>query len=290
MQQTEKKYKKQSQVKEIWGRMRKNHAAMIGLVIFVIIVLIAIFADVIVPYEYGITQVAKNRLQPPSGAHLFGTDGYGRDVFARVIHGSRVSLLIGLATSVFSLVFGGLLGAAAGYYGGKVDSIIMRACDIIMSIPGMLLALAIIAALGPSLFNLLIAITISSIPGMVRLVRSTILTVVEQDFIEAAHSYGSSDFRIIMKYILPNALGPIIINTTMSIASMILSAAGLSFIGLGIQPPQPEWGAMLSDAREFMHDAPYLLCFPGFAIVLTALSLNLIGDGLRDALDPKLKD
>ena len=144
MQQTEKKYKKQSQVKEIWGRMRKNHAAMIGLVIFVIIVLIAIFADVIVPYEYGITQVAKNRLQPPSGAHLFGTDGYGRDVFARVIHGSRVSLLIGLATSVFSLVFGGLLGAAAGYYGGKVDSIIMRACDIIMSIPGMLLALAIL--------------------------------------------------------------------------------------------------------------------------------------------------
>lgn len=290
MQQTEKKYKKQSQVKEIWGRMRKNHAAMIGLAIFAIIVLVAIFADVIVPYEYGITQVAKNRLQPPSGTHLFGTDGYGRDVFARVVHGSRVSLLIGLATSVFSLVFGGLLGAAAGYYGGRVDSIIMRACDIIMSIPGMLLALAIIAALGPSLFNLLIAITISSIPGMVRLVRSTILTVVEQDFIEAAHSYGSSDFRIIMKYILPNALGPIIVSTTMNIASMILSAAGLSFIGLGIQPPQPEWGAMLSDAREFMHDAPYLLCFPGFAIVLTALSLNLIGDGLRDALDPKLKD
>lgn len=284
------KYKKQSQGKEIWRRMRKNRAAMIGLVIFTIIVLVAIFADVIVPYEYGITNVAQERLQPPSGKHLFGTDGYGRDIFARVVHGSRVSLMIGLSTSVFSLVFGGLLGAAAGYYGGRVDDIIMRSCDIVMSIPGILLALAIIAALGASTVNLLIAITISSIPGSVRLVRSTILTVVEQDFIEAAHSYGAKDMRIILKYILPNAIGPIIVNTTMNIASMILSAAGLSFIGMGIQPPQPEWGAMLSEARQYMTTSAYMLYFPGIAIVLTALSLNLIGDGLRDALDPKLKD
>ena len=198
--------------------------------------------------------------------------------------------MIGLSTTVFSLVVGGLLGAAAGYYGGKVDDIIMRACDIVMSIPGILLALAIIAALGASTINLLIAITISSVPGSVRLVRSTILTVVEQDFIEAARSYGSSDMRIIVKYILPNAIGPIIVSTTMSIASMILSAAGLSFIGMGIQPPQPEWGAMLSEARQYMTTSPYMLYFPGIAIVMTALSLNLIGDGLRDALDPKLKD
>jgi peptide/nickel transport system permease protein len=285
-----KKYKKESQWKEIWRRMRKNRAAMIGLCIFAFIVLVAIFADVIVPYDYGIANAARDRLQPPSAEHLFGTDGYGRDIFARVVHGSRVSLMIGLSTTVFSLVVGGLLGAAAGYYGGKVDDIIMRACDIVMSIPGILLALAIIAALGASTINLLIAITISSVPGSVRLVRSTILTVVEQDFIEAARSYGSSDMRIIVKYILPNAVGPIIVNTTMSIAGMILSAAGLSFIGMGIQPPQPEWGAMLSEARQYMTTSPYMLYFPGIAIVLTALSLNLIGDGLRDALDPKLKD
>ena len=285
-----KKYKKESQWKEIWRRMRKNRAAMIGLCIFTFIVLVAVFADVIVPYDYGITNAARDRLQPPSAEHLFGTDGYGRDIFARVVHGSRVSLMIGLSTTVFSLVVGGLLGAAAGYYGGKVDDIIMRACDIVMSIPGILLALAIIAALGASTINLLIAITISSVPGSVRLVRSTILTVVEQDFIEAARSYGSSDMRIIVKYILPNAIGPIIVSTTMSIASMILSAAGLSFIGMGIQPPQPEWGAMLSEARQYMTTSPYMLYFPGIAIVMTALSLNLIGDGLRDALDPKLKD
>ena len=285
-----KKYKKESQWKEIWRRMRKNRAAMIGLCIFAFIVLVAIFADVIVPYDYGIANAARDRLQPPSAEHLFGTDGYGRDIFARVVHGSRVSLMIGLSTTVFSLVVGGLLGAAAGYYGGKVDDIIMRACDIVMSIPGILLALAIIAALGASTINLLIAITISSVPGSVSLVRSTILTVVEQDFIEAARSYGSSDMRIIVKYILPNAVGPIIVNTTMSIAGMILSAAGLSFIGMGIQPPQPEWGAMLSEARQYMTTSPYMLYFPGIAIVLTALSLNLIGDGLRDALDPKLKD
>ncbi len=285
-----KKYKKKSQWKEIWRRMKKNKAAMIGLVIFVIIALVAVFADVIVDYDYGITNVAADRLQPPSAKHLFGTDGYGRDVFARVVHGSRVSLMIGLATSVISLVFGGFFGAAAGYYGGKIDSIIMRVCDVVMCIPGMLLALAIIAALGPSLTNLLIAITISSIPGTVRLVRSTILTVVEQDFIEAGRSYGASNMRMIIKYILPNAIGPIIVNTTMSVAGMILSAAGLSFIGLGIQPPRPEWGAMLSEARSYMSTSPYLLYFPGITIVLTALSLNLIGDGLRDALDPKLKD
>ena len=287
---TPRKYKKESQWKEIWRRMRKNRAAMIGLSIFVFIVLVAAFADVIVPYDYGITNAARERLQPPNAEHLFGTDGYGRDIFARVVHGSRVSLMIGLSTTIFSLVAGGLLGAAAGYYGGKVDDIIMRACDIVMSIPGILLALAIIAALGASTMNLLIAITISSVPGSVRLVRSTILTVVEQDFIEAARSYGSSDMRIIVKYILPNAVGPIIVNTTMSIASMILSAAGLSFIGMGIQPPQPEWGAMLSEARQYMTTSPYMLYFPGIAIVMTALSLNLIGDGLRDALDPKLKD
>ena len=275
---------------EYWRRYKKNKAAMLGLVIFAMLVLVIIFADVIVPYEKAIDQDYTQRFLTPCAEHWFGTDHFGRDVFARVIHGSRYSLIIGVATNILSLVLGGLLGAAAGYYGGKVDDIIMRIMDVFMCIPFMLLALAIVAALGPGLVNLMIAITISSIPGMTRLVRSAVLLVADQDYIEAAGSYGSKDARILLKYIIPNALGPIIVNTTMNIAGTILAAAGLSFIGMGIQPPTPEWGAMLSGAREYMRQAPYLMVYPGLAILLSVLSLNLIGDGLRDALDPKLKD
>ena len=282
--------RKESQLKEIWRRMRKNKAAMVGLVIFLIFVAVALLADVIVPYDMAITQNGAERLLPPSAEHWFGTDTYGRDVFARVIHGSRVSLSIGVVTSLITLVVGGMLGAMAGYYGGAVDNIIMRIMDTFMCIPFMLLALAIVAALGPSMTNLLIAITISNIPSTTRLVRSCILTVVDQDYVEAAKSYCANDLRIIVKYILPNALGPIIVNTTMGMASMILAAAGLSFIGMGIQPPDPEWGSMLSSARDFMRTSPHLLYIPGIAIVLSVLSINLVGDGLRDALDPKLKD
>ncbi len=285
-----KKYRKQSQFKEVWRRMKKNKAAMIGLVIFTVLVIVAVFADVIVPYDYGIKNVAAERLQPPSAKHLFGTDEYGRDCFARVVHGSRVSLTIGLFTSLISLAIGGTLGAVAAYYGGLADSIIMRIMDVLTCIPGILLSLAVIAAFGANLQNLLIAITISSVPGTVRLVRATVLGVVGQEYIEAAKSYGAKDARLIYKYIIPNALGPIIVNTTMSVANMIISAAALSFIGLGIQPPRPEWGAMLSNARTYLTSSSYLLIFPGVAILLAALSLNLIGDGLRDALDPKLKD
>lgn len=282
--------RKESQLKEIWRRMRKNKAAMVGLVIFLIFVAVALLADVIVPYDMAITQNGAERLLPPSAEHWFGTDTYGRDVFARVIHGSRVSLSIGVVTSLITLVVGGMLGAMAGYYGGAVDNIIMRIMDTFMCIPFMLLALAIVAALGPSMTNLLIAITISNIPSTTRLVRSCILTVVDQDYVEAAKSYCANDLRIIVKYILPNAMGPIIVNTTMGMASMILAAAGLSFIGMGIQPPDPEWGSMLSSARDFMRTSPHLLYIPGIAIVLSVLSINLVGDGLRDALDPKLKD
>ena len=282
--------KKSSQMKEIWRRFKKNKTAMLGLYILIITILVAIFADLITPYQKAILQVGKERLQVPSAAHWFGTDGFGRDLFARVIHGSRYSLLIGVSTSIIALVLGGLLGAAAGYYGGKVDNFIMRIMDVFMCIPPILLALAIVAALGPSLQNLLIAITISSMPDKTRLIRSTIFTVAEQDFVEAAQSYGAKDIRIIIKYILPNAIGPVIVSTTMGIASMILSAAGLSYLGMGVQPPAPEWGSMLSEARQYMRQAAYLLYFPGVAILLSALSFNLVGDGLRDALDPKLKD
>lgn len=287
---TENKRRKSHPYREIWRRYKKNKAAMIGLVILIVILLIALGADLIVPYEKVISQSGAQRLQPPSGAHWFGTDEYGRDLFARVVHGSRYSLFIGVATSLIALVIGAVLGASAGYFGGVVDSIISRITDVFLCVPPILLSLAVVAALGGNLRNLIIAITISSIPGNVRLIRSVVMTVAEEDYIEAARSYGASKKRIIFRYVLPNAMGPIIVNTTMSISAMILSAAGLSFIGMGIQPPAPEWGALLSDAQAYMFTAPYMLLFPGMFIIFAALSFNLVGDGLTDALDPKLRD
>ena len=283
------KSKKTTQMKEIWRRFRKSKTAMLGLCLLIFVLSIAIFADVITPYENAISQSA-DRLDSPSAAHIFGTDELGRDLFARIVHGSRYSLLIGVSTSVLALVIGGLLGAIAAYYGGWVDNIIMRLTDVVMTVPPILLSLAVVAALGGSLRNLLIAITISCVPSMLRLVRSVVLGVVDEDYIEAARSYGASDMRIILKYVIPNALGPIIVTTTMNVANMILSAAGLSFLSLGVQPPAPEWGALLSDAKTYMFTAPHLLYIPGIFIVIAALSFNLAGDGLRDALDPKLKD
>ena len=280
------KSKKTNQMKEIWRRFRKSKTAMLGLCLLIFVLCIAIFADVITPYENAISQSA-NRLDGPSAAHIFGTDELGRDLFARIVHGSRYSLLIGVSTSVLALVIGGLLGAIAAYYGGWVDNIIMRLTDVVMTVPPILLSLAVV---GGSLRNLLIAITISCVPSMLRLVRSVVLGVVDEDYIEAARSYGASDMRIILKYVIPNALGPIIVTTTMNVANMILSAAGLSFLSLGVQPPAPEWGALLSDAKTYMFTAPHLLYIPGIFIVIAALSFNLAGDGLRDALDPKLKD
>ena len=261
-----------------------------GLIILIFILGVAIFADVIVPYSKCIEQVGADRLQGPSLAHFFGTDEYGRDLFARVIHGSRFSLFIGVATSLMALVFGAILGASAGYFGGVVDNVICRIIDVFACVPPILLSLAVVAALGTNLRNLIIAITVSCIPGNVRLIRSLVLTVAEQDYVEAARSYGTSTPRIIFRYVLPNAMGPIIVNTTMSISDMILSAAGLSFIGMGIQPPSPEWGALLSNAQTYLFTAPYMLIFPGVFIILSSLAFNLVGDGLTDALDPKLKD
>ncbi len=285
-----KKSKKNSQAKEIWRRFRKSKTAMLGLVLLIFVVGIAIFADVIVPYENAIAQDIPNRLQGPSAAHWFGTDEAGRDLFARIVHGSRYSLAIGIITTIVSMIIGGLLGAVAAYYGGWVDNVIMRVTDVIMTVPPILLSLAVVAALGANLRNLLIAITVSCVPGIIRMVRSVVLGVVEEDYIEAARSYGTSDMRIILKYVIPNALGPIIVTATMNVATMILSASGLSFLGMGVQPPAPEWGALLSDAETYMFSAPHLLYIPGLFIVIAALSFNLAGDGLRDALDPKLKD
>lgn len=282
--------KKQSQLPEIWRRFKKNKAAVVGLLILAFILFIAIFADLIVPYEKCITQNGLERLSWPSSKHWFGTDEYGRDLFARVIHGSRYSLFIGVFTSLLALAAGAVLGGCAGYFGGKVDTIICRIVDVFMCVPPILLSLAVVAALGTSMRNLIIAITVSCIPGNVRLIRSVVLTVAEQDYVEAARSYGASHARIIFRYVLPNAMGPIIVNTTMAISDMILSAAGLSFIGMGIQPPSPEWGALLSCAESFMFTNVYMLLFPGMFILLSSLAFNLVGDGLTDALDPKLKD
>ena len=285
-----KKRKKNSQAKEIWRRFRKSKTAMLGLVLLIIVVGIAVFADLIVPYEEAVTQNIAERLQGPSLQHLFGTDEVGRDVFARIVHGSRYSLMIGISTTIVSIIIGGLLGAVAAYYGGWVDNVIMRLTDVVMTVPPILLSLAVVAALGANLRNLLIAITVSCVPSIIRMVRSVVLGVVEEDYIEAAKSYGAPNRRIILKYVIPNAIGPIIVTATMNVATMILSASGLSFLGMGVQPPAPEWGALLSDAETYMFTAPHLLYIPGFFIVIAALCFNLAGDGLRDALDPKLKN
>lgn len=285
------KFKKRSQVKSIWNRLKKNKAAMFGLIVICIFVFFAIFADIIADYdELAIKQNSSTRLIPPSREHWFGTDAFGRDMFARIVHGARISLSFGLISTSISVIIGGAIGAVAAYYGGAIDNMIMRVMDIFMCIPAILLALVLVAALGTSLTNLLIAVVISSVPPYVRVVRSVMLPIAELDFIEAAKAYGAGDIKIILRHIIPNSVGPILVQATMGVAVAIMSIAALSFIGMGIQPPTPEWGSMLAESREFMRYAPYLVIIPGITIVLAALSLNLLGDGLRDALDPKLKN
>lgn len=284
------KTKKRSMAVEIWQRLTRNKMAMLGLAILVILALGAIFADVIADYDTKvIAQNISERLQGPSAAHWFGTDEFGRDIFARIPHGSRVSLVVGLISVSVSLILGGSLGAFAGYYGGRVDMIIMRIMDIFLAVPSILLAITIVAALGTNLVNVMLAIGISGIPSFARIVRAAVLSVKDQEFVESARAIGTSNATIIFREILPNCMAPIIVQATLSVASAILSTASLSFIGLGVQPPAPEWGAMLSSGRNFLRDAMHLTLFPGLAIVVTILALNLLGDGLRDALDPRLK-
>ena len=280
--------KKQSQFKEVWRRLRKSKPAMFGLVVLIFLLLITIFAEQIVPYEMALKMNVKERLQLPSAAHWFGTDGYGRDLFARVLHGSRRSLAIGFCATAGSLC-GLLVASLATYYGNKVDAVIMRFMDIIAAVPMTLMALAVVSALGPSLTNLILAIAFARIPTFARVIRSSMLNIADMEYIEAAHAGGASPARIILKHMIPNVSGTIIVQTTMATAQLILIAASLSFLGLGVQLPEPEWGALLTEAREFMRTTPHLMVFPGIFMILTSLSLNLLGDGLRDALDPKLK-
>ncbi len=292
--------RKQTKQKSLWGeawvRFRRNKLALISLIFLTILVVLALatfVVDLVTGRQFYLANVVNQdlirRLEPPSTQHIFGLDEFGRDMFLRVIWGIRYSLFMSVIAVFVSILIGGTLGAIAGYYGKQVDNVIMRFMDILLAIPSLLLAIAIVAAFGTSLVNVLIAIGISYIPTFARTVRAAILTVKDQEYIEAARAIGASDLRIITKYIIPNALSPIIVQATLSTAGALLSIAGLSFLGLGIQPPTPEWGTMLSNARTYIRDSWHITVIPGVAIMLTILSLNLVGDGLRDALDPKLK-
>ena len=281
--------RKSSRLLYIISSMRKNKAAVIGFFVIVLLMVVAIFADKIAPYGYD-DQLLSRSFLFPQWKHPMGTDHVGRDILSRIIYGSRVSLIVGIVAVTISVTFGTIVGSIAGFYGGKVDNILMRFIDIMFAIPSILLAISIAAMLGQGLINLMIAVGVSEIPRFSRIVRASILSVKEQEFIEAARAIGASDARIIIKHILPNCIAPMIVQGTLSVGTAILDAAGLSFIGLGIQPPLPDWGGMLSAGRQYIRDYWYIVTFPGLMIMITIYALNLFGDGLRDALDPRLKN
>lgn len=280
--------RRRSAFSEFWRRFRKNRLAVAGLIILLLFVLTAIGADKIAPYGYA-EQNLKDRFMSPNKKHPLGTDSLGRDQLSRIIYGARVSLIIGFSSIGVSLVLGGILGCLAGFYGGRADTLIMRFMDMMLAIPNVLMAIVIAAVLGKGMFNLILAIGISSVPSYARIVRASILSIRDLEYVEAARLSGCSDFRLIVRHILPNIMAPIIVQTTLSLGLAILRAAGLSFLGLGVQPPMPEWGSMLAASRGDMRQYPYLVIFPGCAIALVVLALNMVGDGLRDALDPRMK-
>ncbi len=269
-------------------RFKKNKRGVIGFLMVLFFVVVAILAPWIAPYS-PFDQDAGSAMNSPSLEHIFGQDRYGRDILSRIIYGARISLIIGFFGVVISVIFGAGLGTLTGYIGGKFDTIIMRLIDILMAFPGFLLALAIISALGPGLVNVVIAIGVFSIPAFTRVARSTVSSVKNNEYVEAAHAMGASHISIIFKHIIPNSMAPIMVLATMRIATALLTAAGLSFLGLGAQPPTPEWGAMLSEGRDFLQSAPHISTIPGLAIMFVVLGFNMFGDGLRDAMDPNMK-
>lgn len=279
--------KQHSQIGDIWRRFKRNKLALVGMIIALALILIAIFAPLIAPYDP--TEISTDRLAMPSLQHLMGTDNFGRDLFSRVIYGTRVSLLISLLSLVFSLIIGIVLGTTAGYFGGWYETLIMRICDILMCIPGMLLAVCISSILGVGVVNTAIAIAISGVAPCIRMIRAQVMQVRSQDYVEAARATGSTTSRILFHEILPNILSPIIVDSTMRIGGNILQISGLSFIGLGVQAPTSEWGSIMSAGQEYITTFWPMITFPGIAIMVTVFAFNVMGDGLRDALDPRLK-
>ena len=280
--------KPRSQWLDVWIRLRRNKLAMVGMFIVLAFIFIAIFADVIAPYDYD-QQSFADRMQYPSAQHWLGTDNYGRDLLTRIIYGGRISLLVSLMACVISMGCGCIFGAIAGYFGGFTESFIMRVADVLMSIPGILMAVCISASLGTGVWQTAIAASVSGIAPATRMLRATVMSLREQEFVEASRAAGASDFRTIFTHIVPNCLAPLIVDTTLRLGGNILMISGLSFIGLGIQPPTPEWGSMLNAGRQFIRDFYPMVVYPGIAIVLVMFGFNVFGDGLRDALDPKMK-
>lgn len=278
-----------SQIRAVWRRLLRNRMAVIGGCVVLFFVAVAVFAPLIAPYDPNKPDFMA-RLQGPSAKHWLGSDTLGRDMLSRIMYGSRYSLLAGIVSVTIAALVGTLLGLLSGYYGGWVDMVIMRLMDMLLAFPGILLAIAIISVLGRGLFNAMVSVGLYSVPSFARVVRSRVLSLREQEFVESARAIGDTDSRILFLHILPNIMTPVIIMSTMRLGTTILAAASLSFLGLGAQPPMPEWGAILSGGRDVLRVAPHIAAFPGLAILMTVVGFNLLGDGVRDALDPKLKD
>ena len=282
-----KEKKKSGPWREVFHRLKRNKLAMLGLFVLIFVVFVAIFAPILAPYNYA-EQITADAKQFPNAKHLFGTDNFGRDILSRIIVGSRYTLIIGFGCITISCLVGTVLGALAGFY-KKLDNLIMRVTDVVMGIPTFMLAISIIAALGTGIKTMMLALCITSIPAFIRIVRAQVLTIKDQEYVEAARSIGANNFRIMTKHILPNAIAPIIVQYTLGAVNLILWAASLSFLGMGVQPPTPEWGLMVSAGRAYLYSEWYMSLIPGLAIIVTTYALNLLGDGLRDALDPRLK-
>ena len=290
MAEKQKKRKARSLWAEVWRRLVRNKGAMAGMTIVILLTVLALTADIIFDYDTQVVaQNLKEQFIPPCAEHPFGTDNLGRDIFVRVLYGAKFSLVIGLVATLFSTFFGLIIGSLSGYLGGNVDTVVMRFCDILGAVPGLLLGMVIVSALGVSTTNLILAMGIPNISAMTRVVRASVLTVRNSEYVESARAIGMPTWRIILKYIIPNCMSPIIVSVTLRVGGAIIGASSLSFLGLGVVPPTPEWGAMLSEGRQFVRSQPYITVFPGLAIVITVLALNMFGDGLRDAMDPKLR-
>ncbi len=280
---------REGQLGDFWRRFKRNKAAVIGALITAVFFSVAIAAPVLAPYD-PYAGLLEDRIKPPSWSHLLGTDELGRDVLSRIIGGAWITLEIQIVSVAIALLIGVFLGVLGGYSGGIIDNIIMRLMDIMLAFPSIFLAIAIIAILGPGLVNVMLAAGLYSVPQFARIARASVLSLKEKEFVEAARAGGESGPATIVYYILPNSLAPLIVQTTLRMATVVLTASGLSFLGLGVQPPTPEWGAMLSNGRTYILMAPHVATFPGLAIMLVVIGYNLLGDGLRDSLDPRLKD